>query len=180
LKVALDACVIFPTVLREILLGVAQLGLYEPVWSERILQEWVRATHKLGPLAKIQAEAEARLMQARFPRAMQRAFKEIEAGLLLPDPDDVHVLATAIGGHADALITFNAVDFPRHVLATHGIARRDPDGFLWELWSHHPDMVGPVVHKVHLTAQNMAGKDIAFKPFMRRAQLPKLGTAMQS
>ena len=48
MKAVLDACVIYPTVLREILTGVAALGLYEPLWSDRILREWTRATAKLG------------------------------------------------------------------------------------------------------------------------------------
>ena len=39
MKAVLDACVLFPTVLREILLGVAGKGLYEPLWSDRILRE---------------------------------------------------------------------------------------------------------------------------------------------
>ena len=56
MKAVLDACVLFPTVLREILLGVAAKGLYEPLWSDRILREWVLATVKLGPLAPLQAE----------------------------------------------------------------------------------------------------------------------------
>ena len=58
MKAVLDACVLYPTVLREILLGVAARGLYEPLWSDRILREWTRATAKLGPLAQAQAEAE--------------------------------------------------------------------------------------------------------------------------
>ena len=51
MKAVLDACVLFPTVLREILLGVAARGLYQPVWSDRILREWTRATAKLGEVA---------------------------------------------------------------------------------------------------------------------------------
>ena len=57
MRAVLDACVIYPTVLREILMGVAARGLYEPVWSERILREWVLATAKLGPVVQMQAAA---------------------------------------------------------------------------------------------------------------------------
>ena len=49
MRAVLDACVIYPTVLREILIGVAARGVYEPFWSDRILREWVLATRKLGP-----------------------------------------------------------------------------------------------------------------------------------
>lgn len=179
MKAVLDACVLYPTVLREILLGVARLGLYEPLWSDRILREWVRATAKLGPVAQAQAEGQAALLRANFPRGFVRENRNIEARLLLPDPNDLHVLAVAIAGHADCIVTFNAVDFPRHVLAADGIDRRDPDGLLWQIWSHHPGQVEGVVRDVHATAEQMAGTSIALKSLMKRAQLPKLAKAMQ-
>jgi len=50
MRVVLDACVLYPPVLREILLGAASAGLYDPLWSERILEEWARATRKLEAL----------------------------------------------------------------------------------------------------------------------------------
>ena len=44
----LDANVLFPTVLREILSDVAQAGLFRPLWSARILEEWRRAATRQG------------------------------------------------------------------------------------------------------------------------------------
>src|SRR5690606_10011196 len=32
-RAVLDACVLYPTVLREILIGAADAGLYAPLWS---------------------------------------------------------------------------------------------------------------------------------------------------
>jgi predicted nucleic acid-binding protein len=144
-KAVLDACVLYPTVLREILQGAAQAGLYQPVWSDRILREWVLATAKLGPEAPAIAEGRggAAFCARPFRVRLIREHPEIEARLLLPDPNDLHVLATAIAGGADAIVTFNAQDFPGHVLAAEGITRRDPDGFLWELQSRHPDREWP-------------------------------------
>ena len=178
MKAVLDACVIYPSVLREILMGVAARGLYEPLWSDRILREWVLATAKLGPLVQMQAEGEALRMRAEFPRAMIREQADIEARLLLPDAGDVHVLAVAIAAHADCIVTFNARDFPRHVLAEDGIARRDPDSLLWELWSGDAAAVEAVVAGVHGVAEQMAGQDLPLKALMKRAQLPKLARAM--
>ena len=178
MRAVLDACVIYPTVLREILIGVAARGVYEPFWSDRILREWVLATRKLGPLAMAQAEGEAALMKTAFPRAMVREHPSIEARVLLPDVGDHHVLAIAIAAHADCIVTFNAKDFPRHVLADEGIERRDPDGFLWQLWSHHPGEVGLVVADVHATAERLAGQPIALKTLLKRVQLPKFAKAV--
>ncbi len=178
MKAVLDACVLYPTVLREILTGVAALGLYEALWSDRILREWTRATAKLGPAAQAQAEVEAALFRAAFPRGQVREQPGIESRLLLPDPNDVHVLAVAIAGHADCIVTFNAQDFPRHVLAEDGIDRRDPDGLLWELWSFHPAQVTDVVIRVHGVAERMAGSAIPLRSLLKRAKLPRLAKAM--
>lgn len=178
MKAVLDACVLYPTVLREVLQGVAARGLYEPLWSDRILREWTRAAIKLGPAAQAQAEVEADLFRAAFPRGMIREQPGIEARLVLPDPNDLHVLAVAIAGHADCIVTFNAKDFPRHVLAEDGIERRDPDSLLWQLWSFHPEAVAGVVRRVHATAERLAGNPIPLKSLLKRAQLPKLAKAM--
>lgn len=180
MRVVLDACVLYPTVLRELLLGVAAKGLYEPQWSERILREWVLATAKLGPVAQALADGDAALAKAAFPRAMVREQPNIEARLSLPDANDIHVLAVAIAGHADAILTFNAMDFPRPVLADEGIERRDPDGFLWELWSRHPAEVGAVVREVHAKARAMAGRDLPLRGFLKKAQLWRLGKAIEA
>ncbi len=116
-KAVLDACVLYPTVLRELLQGAGAAGLYQPVFSDRILREWVLATAKLGPEAPAIAAGEAASLRAAFPRGLVAERKDIEARLLLPDPNDTHVLATAIASGADLLVTFNAQDFPGHVLA---------------------------------------------------------------
>ena len=178
MKALLDACVIFPTVLREILLGVADAGLYTPLWSPRILEEWARAARRFGPADEAIARGDATAMVVRFPKASV----EPDAGLLrrlhLPDADDIHVLAAAITGGADAIITFNAADFPRATLAAEGLDRRDPDGFLWELWSHHPEAVGSVVERVRAKAEALSGQPQPVRALMKRAKLPRLGKAL--
>lgn len=176
MRAVLDACVLYPPVLREILLGVADL--YTPLWSDRILQEWVRATEKLGQMSETRVEAA--LLSARFPRAMLRPAPHFEARLILPDPNDLHVLAVAITGSADCIVTFNARDFPRHILAAEGVERRDPDGFLWEMYSHHPDHVGAVIASVHAKSEAMAGQPLSLRALLKRAQCPRLAKAVTS
>lgn len=178
MRAVLDACVLYPPVLRDLLLGMAEAGLYEPKWSERILEEWARATVKLGPAAEAQARGVAVLMREVFPRAMVAAAPGVEARLVLPDPNDTHVLAVAVAGGADAIVTFNAADFPRHVLAGEGVQRRDPDGFLWELWSGDPERAGAVIARVHARAEEMAGGPVSLKALLKRASLPRLAKAV--
>lgn len=178
MKAVLDACVLYPTVLREILQGAGEAGLYQPVFSDRILREWVLATAKLGPEAPVIAEGEAAALRAAFPRGLERAHPEIEARLILPDPNDRHVLASAIASGADAIVTFNAQDFPGHVLAAEGVARRDPDGFLWELQSSHPDAMGRIVEAVRAKAELISGQPVALKALLKRVRLYRLAKAM--
>lgn len=180
MKVVLDACVLYPHALRSILLGVAAEGQFEPLWSERILEEWARATRKLGPAAEIEARAMIAVVKQAFPRAMVRDTNAIEARLMLPDPNDVHVLATAIAGHADAILTFNAKDFPRHALAAEGILRRDPDGFLWEMWSHQAAPVVRAVVNAKQLAERATGVEKSRRRFLKNAGLPRLAKAMDN
>ena len=177
-KAVLDACVLYPTVLREILQGAGEAGLYQPVFSDRILREWVLATAKLGPEAPAIAAGEAAALRAAFPRALVAERKDIEARLLLPDPNDTHVLATAIASGADAIVTFNAQDFPGHELAAEQLSRRDPDGFLWELHSRHPEIMERIVEAVRAKAETISGQPVALKALLKRARLYRLAKAL--
>lgn len=178
MRACLDACVLFPTVLREVLTGVAGLGLYDPVWSERILEEWARATVKLGSEAEMQARGEVAVLKAQFPNASVQPRDGDMARLHLPDENDVHVLAAAIRGSADVIVTLNAKDFPRQQLALEGLRRMSPDEFLMDLWIETPAAVEQVVREVHATAQRMMGADIALRALMKKARLPRLGKAL--
>lgn len=178
MKAVLDACVLYPTVMREILLGVAGQGLYTPLWSQRILEEWARATRKLGPGAEAIARGEVAAVTARFPKASVSPDTGLLRRLHLPDPDDIHVLAAAVTGGADAIVTMNAADFPRHTLAAEGVERRDPDGFLWQLWSEEPAKVAAAVEAVRAEAERLSGEPQAVRALLKRARLPKLGKAL--
>ena len=114
MKAVLDTCVIYPTVMREMLLGAARLGHFTPIWSARILEEWARAARKLGPEGEAQARAEIALTQANWPKAQHPPVPGVESRLWLPDNTDIHVLATAVSASADAIVTVNAKDFPKN------------------------------------------------------------------
>ena len=92
MRVLIDACVLYPTVMREVVLGCAKVGLFEVRWSARILEEWARATVKLGPEAEVFARGEIAVLGAQFPDAIVPVHEGLEQRLWLPDPNDVHVL----------------------------------------------------------------------------------------
>lgn len=173
-RVLLDANVLFPTVLREILIGVAETGAYRPVWSPRILEEWARATRRLRDGAEAIARAEIAILRDEWPRAEVTPTDELIAGITLPDPDDAHVLAAAIAGGADTLLTLNRADFPNRLLAPYGVIPRDPDGFLTELAEARAD-VAQVLEAVRARTEAIAGRRIELRPLLKRAGLPRLG-----
>jgi predicted nucleic acid-binding protein len=177
MRVLLDACVLFPTVLREMLLGAAAAGGHAPLWSLRILEEWARVAAQLGPEAGQVARAEIALLREAWPAAEIAPDPELIERLHLPDPGDRHVLAAAIAGTADGLVTFNRADFPRHALAPHGIAAWDPDGFLLRLHLGGEDLA-PVAVAVQARAERAAGGPLPLGPLLKRARLPRLGKAL--
>ena len=178
MKVLLDTCVIYPTVMRQMILGVAAKGMFAPLWSTRIIEEWQRAAAKLGPEGVAQAGAEAALLAAKWPGAGISYPPSLEDRLWLPDPADIHVLAAAIAGSADLILTLNAKDFPRNVLAEEGLSRTDPDAFLYGIWQAQPDLVADVAGDVLAEANRLSGKTWEMRALLKKARLPRLAKAL--
>lgn len=177
MKVALDACVLVPTVLREMLLGAAALGAFAPVWSPRILEEWARATRRLPEGAEAVARAEIAALRTAWPHAEVIPDEDLVERLSLPDPADRHVLAAAITGGAGTLLTLNRRDFPARTLARHGILLREPDGFLTELAADGLD-IAAVAEAVRARAERVSGRPQGAAALLKRAGLPRLRRAL--
>lgn len=128
----LDACVIFPVAVVDSLLSAAQIGLYAPKWTTEIEAEWMRnLEEKTGRQAgRFHARRDAMRDACPDWEVPEAAWRRLVPCLQLPDTSDVHVLAAAIAGHADCIITMNLRDFPEQVLAPFGIEAIHPDEFL--------------------------------------------------
>lgn len=180
MKVLIDACVLYPTVMREMVLGAAKAGLFTPLWSPRILEEWARAAAKLGPEQEAFARGEIALLNAHWPKATIQPGAGVEARLWLPDQNDIHVLAAAVTGGADVLLTLNNADFPRHTLAEEGLRRESPDLFLRAFLDSHPDQIRDVAERVLTQAHTLSGEDWTLRKLMKKARLPRLGKALEN
>lgn len=178
IRALLDTNVIYPTVMRDILLGAASQGLYEPLWSPRILDEWRHVAARRGDIDTQIAEAAIVAMTLRFPKALVHPKPGVEARLHLPDEADIHVLAAAISGSADVIVTQNRSDFPRGTLWAEGIERAEADGFLWRLWSDHPDDLAHVAHNVQSEAERLSGGVWPLRKLLKKARLPRLAKAL--
>ncbi|MDB2407329.1 PIN domain-containing protein [Jannaschia sp.] len=179
MKAFLDACVLYPTVMREVLLGCAAADLYRPYWSPRVLEEWARAARKI-PGGEAVARGEIAVLRARWPEAEIRPGEATQARLWLPDANDVHVLAAASDGGVDRLVTMNLKDFPRADVSAEGIALQAPDTFLMDLWLDAPEAVAGAVERVRATAERLSGEPQPVRPLMKRARLPRLGKALST
>lgn len=178
MKVFLDACVLFPSVMREVLLGAAREGLYQPLFSARVLEEWARAAARFGEESF--ARTEIALLRANWKGAEVLPNKGDLDRLVLPDEDDVHVLAAAIAGSADLLITLNAKDFPRHTLTAEGLSRQDPDSFLRALLDENPEAMKRVASHTFSIACRMDNPPKDVSSLLKKARLPRLAKAFRS
>ena len=140
--VLLDACVLVPMPLCDTLLRLAEEpAFYRPLWSENILQE---VGDVLGRMSICPKRRERRLafMREHFPEASVVVPLGLAGALTcIPDENDRHVLAAAIRGHANAIITFNDADFPEDCLKQYDILRQTPDEFLVHQFHLSPDLV---------------------------------------
>ena len=127
----LDANVLYPAPLRDYLLHLASLGVYEPIWTAAIQDEWIRNLAKARPDIKRAAlEATQRSMDRAFPGSNVTNYESIISSLSLPDPDDRHVLAAAIKSKAKVIVTANLKDFPSSALTPYAIRAEHPDEFV--------------------------------------------------
>lgn len=138
----LDANVIYPAPVRDLLLNLADLEIYAPKWSEIIQEEWIRNLLKNRiDLTHRKLMRTVQIMNSAFPDAEVHGFEELIEELTLPDLDDRHVLAVAIQSNADAIITFNQKDFPAKHIKKFNIDVYTPDKFLNLLYKLNPEIV---------------------------------------
>ena len=134
LTALLDANVLYPAPLRDLLMHLATARLYRARWSAQIHEEWIgNLLLKRPDLRRENLEATRDMMNSAVPDGLIGGYERLIPDLELPDADDRHVLAAAIAGGADVIVTFNVRDFPSSALEPFGIALQRPDEFVHEL-----------------------------------------------
>jgi hypothetical protein len=117
-----DACVLYPAPIRDVLMHLALTDLFHARWTNMIHEEWIRAVLANRPdLTRPQLERTRDLMNAHARDALIHDFEDLIPSLSLPDPNDRHVLAAAIRGRVDVIVTYNTKDFPDKSVATYAI-----------------------------------------------------------
>lgn len=136
----LDACVLYPLAMTDALMSLATAGLFAAKWTTRIEDEWIRALEKQRPdlVGKLGVRRDS--MRDAIPdwEVPETAWASLARAIQLPDPNDAHVLAAAIAGHTDCIVTSNLKDFPAVGLMPYGIEAIDPDTFIINQWDLDP------------------------------------------
>jgi hypothetical protein len=118
----LDAGVLYPAPLRDILIETARSGLYRARWTDLIHDEWTRNLLLRRPELATRLNRTRRLMDQAVDGCLVTGFEARIDGISLPDPGDRHVLAAAAHCGADTIVTLNLRDFPGAVLSRYGVA----------------------------------------------------------
>ena len=142
-RVLIDTCSLYPAHLRDTLLRLSERGMYRILWSDEILAELKRALKPRVPDAS-RVDYLLSEMRRACPEAMVRSY-EHRIDAMTCDAGDRHVLAAAVEGQAEAIVTFNTNDFPPESTNTHGIDVLHPDDFLLDLHDLYPARVEVVL-----------------------------------
>ena len=135
----LDACVLYPVPIRDLLLSLASAGLYKPKWSALIQDEWSRnLLANRSDLTAAQLQRTATMMNTAFPDADVAGYEVFVPTLTLPVPDDRHVLAAALRSQADVIVTTNLKDFPVLYVRAFDVEVQHPDEFVGNLIDLNP------------------------------------------
>lgn len=141
----LDANVLYPARLRDLLIRLAIAGLYQARWSEPILDECFDNLLEDRPdITREQLARTRQLMTIALPDASVADYEDRIAAFDLPDPDDRHVLAAAVAAGASRLVTDNLDDFPAERMPR-GLRVVSTDEFVLELARDDLDVVVDVV-----------------------------------
>jgi predicted nucleic acid-binding protein len=141
-------------------------------WTNAIHDEWIRSVLKNRPdLTRAQLERTRDLMNAHARDALVQGFEDLIPSLSLPDPDDRHVLAAAIRGRVDVIVTYNTKDFPAETAAYYGIEIQHPDEFLIHVFDLVP---GAVLEALQRLRQSLKNPPVAIEQYLIRLEQHEL------
>jgi hypothetical protein len=179
--VLLDACVLFPLTMVDSLMSLAEAGLYAAKWTARIEEEWIRALEAKRPDLRGRLGTRRDAMREALPdwEVPENAWRAVAGGLRLPDPNDVHVLAAAIAGHADCIVTVNVRHFPDEVAAPYGVEIIDPDKFIINQWDLDPLTAVAAFKRMRARWKKPQATPDDFAQALERGGLPATGVRLR-
>jgi hypothetical protein len=153
-RVFLDTCVLFPQTLRDVLLTAAESGLYLPLWSSSVLDELERNLIEDRGLTPRQATRLREAMIGALPDSTVSGYHYLIPAMT-NDGGDRHVLAAAVLGGAEIIVTENLRHFPAAACEPHNIRPRSVDDFLSGLLSADHERVCVVLRSIERDRKNL-------------------------
>ncbi len=151
----LDASVLYPALLRDILMRLASRGLFHARWSAQVHDEWMSALIRNRPdIPYARIERTRHLMDTHLQDARVEGYEHRIESITLPDADDRHVLAAAIHCGARVIVTTNLRDFPASTLAPFSIEACHPDAFILGLLENDESNVVAALRLVRRPLKN--------------------------
>lgn len=172
----LDACVLYPLAMTDALLSLATAGLFAAKWTTRIEEEWIAALERQRPdlIGRLEVRRHSMREAVVDWEIPERAWRYRLPGITLPDENDVHILAAALAGHVDCIVTLNLKDFPAQVLDGFGVEAIHPDTFLVHQWDLEPDTAVEAFRRMRARRRSPSSSPLEFAEALRKAGLPML------
>jgi PIN domain len=141
----LDACVLYPVGVRDLLLCVAEREVYVPYWTDDILDEMERNVVADGRASADRMAVMRQQMNTAFPAALIEGYAAL-IPVMTNNPKDRHVLAAAVRGAIGLIVTENVSDFPPSACQPYEIEVQTADEFLSDALDQDPPAVIGAVH----------------------------------
>lgn len=175
-----DACVFYPAPLRDLLMQLALTDVYRARWSDMVHDEWINALLEKRPELKDRITKTRELINSKVRDCLVTGFEDLIPSVSLPDPDDRHVLAAAIKGRCDVIVTFNLKDFPDENIGKYGIEAQHPDEFLTHLLDLAPGVVCGAVKTTRERLKNPPKSVAEFLNTLEKQGLVKFSANLRS
>lgn len=175
----LDACVLYPYRMRDVLLTFAIQGIFRARFTDEIMDEWSRNVIEDMPDTEESVRGQLELISTKFEECFVTGYKPLIAGLDLPDPDDRHVLAAGIKSSAQVIVTKNHKDFPEDVLEEFDIITVDPDEFLADAFELFPMEATSALRTLRTRLETPSMDVSEFLLDLTRAGMPRLAAKMR-
>lgn len=178
--IVLDANLLYPFQLRNLLVQLGVDSVIAPRWTLRIHEEWIGNLVAAGRAPRERLLRTRDLMNRVLPEADVPGWEASMPGLILPDPDDCHVLAAALTARARTILTMNLRDFPASALAPHGVVAVHPDGFLCGLYDADPELLRASIEAAHANLNRSAPTFLDYLDGLARQGVPQLMMRLRS
>jgi hypothetical protein len=129
--VIIDACVLVQAAVRDTLLRLAERRLFLCRWTDEIIDEVVRTLNNKLHRTTEQTDYLTSELKTFFADAwIENGYKQLIPAMS-NHVKDRHVLAAAVKGGCEVILTYNTRHFPKEALAPLDVDAMTPDEFCW-------------------------------------------------